>query len=122
MARGSVVRLPSLRFVVVVGIGLFVVSCLCLALLPRRAAASEHGTAVVVVNFPTPIPYPTQIAIPTVCATPTLASASPSCGVAAVTVGHTSGEGGLLLALLVVNVFGFGVLGVIGFVYSFVRR
>jgi hypothetical protein len=97
-------------------------SCICLALAPRRAGA-EGETPVIVVNFPTQVPYPTQVPIPTHCATPPVwASPGSGCGVAAVTVGHDNGEGGLLMALLVVNIFGFGVLGVFSFVGNFVRR
>ncbi len=109
------------RFVLIVGLLLVVLTCVCLALLPRRAAA-EGETPVIVVNFPTPIPYPTQQLVPMSCSTPTVATPDPVCGVSAVTVGHRNGEGGVLLALLIVNIFGFSFVGVVAFIYAFVRR
>lgn len=110
---------------VVVGVLLLLCSCLLVLFAPRKAGATGLDctfdgvaqTASCTETYPTQIPYP----YPTACVSP-VASGDPVCGVAAVAVGHSNGEGGALVLLLIVNAIGLGVLVVVQIVYGFIRR
>lgn len=98
------------------GLLLLCVSCWVFGLVaPKQAGATALETVVIEIPpYPTQVPYP----YPTVCVT---AVPEPSCGVAAITVGHTNGEQGLLVLLVLVALFGFAFLGVCVLVVGFVR-
>jgi hypothetical protein len=91
--------------------------CLLGAFVAPPAGAGALATPVEVTNWPTPVP--TAVPLPTACVTST--AVAPVCGVAAVNVGTAHGGGGVLMALLIVNVLGFGFLAVVQFVRGVTR-
>jgi hypothetical protein len=83
------------------------------------AGAGALATPVEVTNWPTPMP--TAVPVPTHCA-PITAGGTAICGVAVVPVSNGEGTQGLLLLLVAVNIFGFGLVAIMGLVYGWVRR
>ncbi len=100
---------------------LSLVALVLLLVLDPAGAGAEGETPVIVTNFPTPIPYPTM---PITCATPQAwsPSASPICGVPAIAVGHSNGEGGYEMASFFAIIAGFGFVGACVLVTAVVKR
>lgn len=101
-------------------LGVALLGCIVLAaFLPRQAGA----VAVVVTpwpwDYPTPAPYPTQVVYPTACA-PARGTATPICGVVAVSAGSMPGASGYEMAQFVALMFGLGFIGVAILVGQFV--